>query len=257
MKKPFFVALLAALLAFAPAAVAESTTITVRVLSYQAKFIGTTMGGARITISDAETGEVLATGVTRGGTGDTEKIMTFDGHRHWSPMADEGSAAFTAELDLDRPRLLRVEARGPLAQRQAEMTASATQWVLPGHHITEGDGFLLVLRGFVVDVMAPQAHLRLAGTPQEIEVTANVTMMCGCPLSPGGLWNSDGSQIEMQVLRGGENLARLPMNYLGRHSHFGARYRVEEPGVYEFRVTAWDAASGNVGIDATTVIVTP
>ncbi len=257
MKRLLLPALLTILVILVPTAVAEPTTLTVRVLSYQAKFIGTTMGGARITISDAETGEVLATGITRGGTGNTEKIMTFEGHRHWSPVADDSAASFTAELDLERPRLLRIEARGPLAQRQAEMTASATQWVLPGHDITGGDGFLLVLRGFVVDVMGPAAHLMLEGTPQTIEVTANVTMMCGCPLSPEGLWDSQGYEIEMRVLRNGEPLATVPMSYQGTHSHFGASYEASQPGIYEFQVTAWDPASGNVGIDSTTVIVRP
>ena len=36
---------------------AEPTDITVRVLSKDAKFVGTSMGGVRITLRDAETGE--------------------------------------------------------------------------------------------------------------------------------------------------------------------------------------------------------
>ncbi|HEX6202874.1 MAG TPA: hypothetical protein VF100_07720, partial [Thermoanaerobaculia bacterium] len=57
--------------AAAAAAAAEETAVTVRVLSRDAKFVGSSMGGARVTIRDAETGTLLAEGVTAGSTGDT------------------------------------------------------------------------------------------------------------------------------------------------------------------------------------------
>tara|TARA_R110002096_G_scaffold238867_3_gene430442 strand:- start:81 stop:371 length:291 start_codon:yes stop_codon:yes gene_type:complete len=55
---------------------AVDTTIVVRVLAKDAKFIGTSMGGAEVIIRDANTQEILAEGVTAGGTGDTGLIMT-------------------------------------------------------------------------------------------------------------------------------------------------------------------------------------
>jgi hypothetical protein len=54
---------------------------------------------------------------------------------------------------------------------------SATQWVVPGKHITAGDGWVLELPGLVVDVQAPPTHTRLEGTPQAVRLQANVTMM--------------------------------------------------------------------------------
>ncbi len=56
-------------------ALAEPTEITIRVLSKDGKFVGTSMGGARVILRDADTGEILAQGVTAGGTGDTARIM--------------------------------------------------------------------------------------------------------------------------------------------------------------------------------------
>jgi hypothetical protein len=41
---------------------AEPTEITVRVLAKDSKFVGTSMGGMRIMLRDAHTGEILATG---------------------------------------------------------------------------------------------------------------------------------------------------------------------------------------------------
>ena len=58
-------AVVAGLAAFSAAAHAEATDIVVRVLSKDAKFIGTSMGGMRVTLRDAHTGEILATGLTQ------------------------------------------------------------------------------------------------------------------------------------------------------------------------------------------------
>jgi hypothetical protein len=52
-----------------PGAPARPTEIVVRVISKDSKFIGTSMGGMRITLRDAHTGELLATGIIVGGTG--------------------------------------------------------------------------------------------------------------------------------------------------------------------------------------------
>ena len=103
----------------APVAVqAEPTEIVVCVLGNDSKFIGTSMGGMRVTLRDAQTGEILATGLTQGATGDTRRIMHEDGGRR-AQLSDDSAAKFIATIDLDEPRLIEVEAYGPLAQRQA------------------------------------------------------------------------------------------------------------------------------------------
>lgn len=166
-------ALLLALAAAAPAA-AEETAVTVRVLSRDAKFIGTSMGGARVTIRDAETGLLLAEGVTAGSTGDTERLMRAPRERG-TELATPGAAVFEAALDLDRPTLLEITAHGPRAQLQSAVSASTTRWVLPGKGLAEGDGVVLELAGFALDVLAPPAHSVLAD--QEVEVRVNLVML--------------------------------------------------------------------------------
>ncbi|MCG8560345.1 MAG: hypothetical protein MI824_11125, partial [Hyphomicrobiales bacterium] len=104
----------AALLITAGAALAKPTEITVRAISKDAKFIGSTMGGVRITLHDVETGELLASGVTAGSTGDTKRLVE-QPRKRGTPLSDPKSAKFTATLDLDRPRLVEVKAHGPLA----------------------------------------------------------------------------------------------------------------------------------------------
>jgi hypothetical protein len=245
----------ALLLALTAPAAATPTRIEVRVLSKGAKFVGTSMGGARVVVRDADTGEILARGVTAGGTGDTGRVMK-QAQRHHDPVSDETAAVFRATLELDAPRQLEVEAFGPLGQRQSAGRATSTMWVVPGRHVTGGDGWLLELPGFVVDVLEPPAHQRRSGV-RSVAVRANVTMMCGCPIEAGGLWDANAYEVRALVSRGGAPLGEIPLAYTGETSQFAGEVAVPEPGAYEIVVYAHDPATGNTGLDRTTVIVEP
>jgi hypothetical protein len=118
------------MLGASPAA-AEPTRIEVRVLSKGAKFVGTSMGGVLVTIRDAETGELLARGVTQGGTGDTQRIMKSPLPHH-EPVSTADAAVYRASIELAEPRLLEVSALGPLAQRQSANRVSSTMWSFRG-----------------------------------------------------------------------------------------------------------------------------
>lgn len=239
-------------LALAAPAAADATRLDVRVISKGAKFIGSSMGGVLVTVEDADTGELLAQGKTHGSTGDTARIMK-EAHVRPRTLSTEGSARFSATLDLDEPRRIRVSALGPLAQRQAANEVSVTQWIVPGRHLDGGDGLLLEMPGFAVDVLAPPSHVRLDDT--ELRLEANVTMMCGCPVTPGGLWDADGFEVEAIVYRAGERLETVPLEYAGSASQFAADWTAPGPGAYEVVVYAYDPADGNTGLDRTTFLV--
>lgn len=161
-------------LALAGVAGAEETRLTVRALSQDAKFIGTSMAGARVTVTEVESGRLLAEGVTRGSTGDTAKILG-EGREREGTLSTPDAARFDATLDLDRPTLVEIRAFGPLAQRQSAVAASQTLWLLPGKHMDSGDGVVLELAGFAVDILAPAAHSRQP--LEELEVQANLVML--------------------------------------------------------------------------------
>jgi hypothetical protein len=232
---------------------AEPTRIDVRVLSKGAKFVGTSMGGVAVTLRDADTGELLAQGVTAGGTGDTARIMQAQQRRH-DPVASADAAVFHATLDLAAPRRIEVSALGPLAQRQAASSVSSTMWVVPGKHVTGGDAWLLELPGFAVDVLAPPAHQRLTAA-RAVPVRANVVMMCGCPIEPGGLWDAKRFEVRALVSRDGAKLREVPLVYAGVTSQFAAELTDLEPGAYEVVVYAYDAVNGNTGLDRSTFLV--
>jgi len=129
---------------------------------------------------------------------------------------------------------------------------SATQWIVPGKDVTGGDAWLLEMPGLVVDVLSPPAHRKLKGAPQTIKLRANVTMMCGCPIAPDGLWDAEEFEIVAIVKRDGRETARLPMKFAGVPSQFEAAWETKEPGVYDVTVYAHQPANGNTGLDRVT-----
>jgi hypothetical protein len=233
---------------------AEETKLDVRVLSKGAKFIGSSMGGVRVTIANADTGEVLASGKTSGSTGDTQLIMTNKAPHH-AAVSSEGAAVFHAELDIDEPTRLVVRAYGPLAQRQAAGEVSATQWIIPGKDITGGDALRLEMPGFIVDVLDPPSHVKLAGDTEKVRVAANVTMMCGCPIKPEGIWDANDYEVQAIIKRDGKPFTTVALQYAGETSQFATDLEVKGKGVYEVAVYAFDSSNGNTGVDFTTFIV--
>ena len=255
LSNSFLVALsLLPLLALPSHSLADTTKLEVRVLSKGAKFIGSSMGGAQITIRDSDTGELLAEGRTSGGTGDTAKIMQ-DSAPHHSPVATEDAAVFEAELDLDRVTRIEVTAYGPLAQRQAAQQVSLTQWVVPGKHITGGDALTLEMPGFVVDVLAPATPVTLSGETVELTITAHVALMCGCPITPNGLWDANKYEVSAIIERNGTVEDTVPLNFAGEASQFSATVSLDKKGSYQLTVYAYDPANGNTGVDFATFAI--
>lgn len=242
------------LIMFTTPAIAEETRLVVRALASDAKFIGSSMSGMEVLVRDADTGEMLDRGVTRGATGDTAHILRTPRERY-RPLSTEGAAAYVSVLELDRPRRVSVTVRGPLSQPQALAEASSTRWVFPGKHIEEGDGWLLEVSGFAVDILGPGAHTYVGKDVGSVTMTANIVMLCGCPTSPGGTWDADEIEVDAQVLLNGEAISVPPMRYADKPSHYATDIKASRPGVYEVTVTAYDPRTGNTGLDRTTFVV--
>ena len=235
-------------------AFAEPTDIVVRAISRDAKFIGDSMGGVRIILRDAQSGKILAEGVTSGGTGDTKRLTETAKRRE--ALATPEAAAFRATIDIDQPRLVEMEAFGPLSQPQSAITVTSQQWILPGKHIREGNGWIVEMPGFVVDILDPAAASTIKLPPADIKLRANVVMMCGCPTSPGGLWDSNRFQIAAMIEHDGQPLPERPLASSGTASQYELSFRPDTAGVYNVVVQAYDATTGNTGVDRTTFTVT-
>lgn len=230
---------------------AEITNITVRVLSRDAKFIGSSMGGVRVVIRDELSGAILSEGVTRGSTGNTRSVMHRDGGRR-ARLTNNDAASFETSVDLSEPRRLSVEAYGPMGQTQAANKVSATQWVVPGKHLDGGDGWVLEMPGFAVDILWPPAHSSVEGAQTDAHIRANVVMMCGCPIEPDGLWDAKRFEVAAWVLRDGDYIGTFPLKFAGATSQFEVVLPLTSAGTYDVTVYAHDPVNGNTGVDRTT-----
>ncbi|MGH9338441.1 MAG: hypothetical protein ACRD1R_02350 [Acidobacteriota bacterium] len=154
---------------------AIDTDVTVRIVSCDAKVIGSLVGGCRVTIRHQVSGEVLARGLHLGGSGDTEAIMNQPHRRGALIYGTEGTAAFRTTLPLNEPTPVEITVEGPLAYPQALQRASKTTWLLPGRDIA-GEGLLLQLHGFIVDIMTPES-VDVFHSSQAVHLQAGVRLL--------------------------------------------------------------------------------
>lgn len=228
----------------------QSTTVVVRAIAKDAKFIGTSMGGASILIKEADTGAILAEGQTKGSTGDTQTLVQ-EPHQRYGDLHTEGAAKFETQLDLSEPTLVTISATAPVSQKQSAVTSSTQLWLIPGKDIT-GDGIVLEIPGLAIDILQPQAHER--NSNETITITANAVMMCGCPIEPGGLWDSNEMEFMAVIKKGEEEVVRKQMEFAGKQNTFEISFLPEENGVYQILVYGYDHRTGNTGVDRTTFI---
>ena len=217
---------------------AQPTRLLVRAQALDAKFIGDEMGGVAITLSDARTGAILATGLTRGATGDTNRIVRNPKVR-WAGVTDATTAGFETTLDIDQPTLVRAEAVGPMGKPASAIRVSSTLLLIPGRDVV-GDGWVLTFPGLVIE---PTAEPAAAG----FRVTATVRLMCGCPIEPGGLWDAANYSVEAFQMKGKRVVARAALTYAGRPSTFSGEFPKGDSGRYRLRIVATDAKSPNAG----------
>jgi hypothetical protein len=221
------------------------TTVVVRALSNDAKLIQDPVGGARVVIRHAKTGEVLAEGMQTGDSGSTEKIMKTPKTRGATTYAADGAAKFEATIPLDRPTPVTVTVEGPLDYPQAMQSASTSLLLVPGEDVT-GDGVVLSLHGFIVEALSPENGSATAG--ETLDVRARVRMLCGCPTRPGGMWDADGYTITAQLLGdGGTVLAESPLSYAGTINEYDGEVDVPERAT-QLRILATDADRVNFGM---------
>lgn len=222
------------------------TKIMVHAFARDAKVIGTHVGNARITITDVKTGEVLASGLQEGGTGDTKRIMVEPHVRGAELYTTEKTASFLATIEISSPTVVDVAAEAPLGSPQATMRTSKRLLVIPGVDFL-GDGVTLELNGLIVTIQKPDGETARAG--DAIPVRAKVTMMCGCPTEPDGMWDSKGMTMTARLLEGDRVVATSPLAYAGETSEYTGSITPPGRGDFTLEVVATQPAEANAGID--------
>lgn len=243
MNKLLLSLLPALLFLFSTASIAEPTQIMIRAKAVDAKYIGTSVGGVRVVVEDAETGEILDQGWINGNTGDTDTLIKNPIQRGQSLTTDK-TAGFLADIDIDAPRLLRFKLIGPYGYRQALQEASVTSWVIPGKHIL-GDGITLTMTGFIVDAWTQV----LEGG--KVEFYTKASLLCGCPITKDGYWKPDNYEVKAILMQNETQIGEVPLKFTGPMGMFSGKTELKESGHYKAIVYLFDPTTGNVGVDRT------
>ena len=149
-----------------------------------------------------------------------------------------------------------IEVQAPVNKKQATTHVTTQIWVLPGKHIL-GDGIILEIPGFIIDILEPRSHQFISIQSLEekgLRIEANIVMMCGCTISRNGLWDSEKMEIAALVSRNGETLKELPLELISENL-FEGYFPTVEPGLYEIIIYAYDENTGNTGVDKVNYVV--
>ena len=187
------------------------TTILVRVVGHGAMVLGKEVGGARVTITDVATKQILATGIQQGAAGDQNQIMRTPRLMEEPHYSSRPAAAFTATVNLLHPTLVEVTAEGPLAHPASSQRASTTVWLIPGQDMTN-DGIVLHLYGYIVQIEHPRQGEPLIAK-DDVILRASVRTLSGALVRPHGDWDSRKIHIYGELMIGERVLERLQLFY--------------------------------------------
>ncbi|MDC6385710.1 hypothetical protein D2V93_09080 [Flagellimonas taeanensis] len=247
--------LLTLLLALSFTVSATETKLMVRAKAKDAKFIGSSIGGAYVIVRNSTNNKILAEGITTGSTGNTDLIMKTPIGRN-TQLTDDKTAGFLAVVDIDEPTFVLVEVLSPYNKKNAQVHASTELWLIPGKDIL-GDGVVVEIPGFIIDILTPNTHQYISkqSIGNGLDIRANMVMMCGCPIEKGGTWDSTPMEVVAILKKDGTTLATIPLNNPSRNV-FEGRMEIAEAGYYEVTVYAYDPTTGNTGVDKVNYVLT-
>jgi len=229
----------------------KPTTILVRVVANGSMVLGKDVGGARVTITNVATKQILATGIQQGEAGDQNQIMRTPRLMEEPRYSSRPAAAFTATFNLLQPTLVEVTAEGPLSYPASSQRASTTAWLIPGQDMTN-DGIVLHLFGYIVQIERPLPSTPLIAK-DDVILRASVRTLSGALVRPHGDWDSRKIHIYGELMIGDRVLERLQMFYSGERATFEAPFFVplpnDAPDGIALRVIAADSAGGNFGMN--------
>ena len=229
----------------------KPTTILVRVVAHGSMVLGKEVGGARVTITDVSTGQILATGIQQGDAGDQNQIMRTPRLMEEARYSNRPSASFSTTLELQHPTLVDITAEGPLAFPAAAQRVTKRTWLIPGHDLTS-DGIVLSLYGYIIQIEHPKSVGGGLIAKDDVILRASVRTLSGSLVRPHGDWDSRKVHIYGELLIGDRVMERLQMFYSGDKAGFEAPFFVplpkDAPDGITLRVVAADPSSGNFGV---------
>lgn len=234
----------------------QTTKLTIRAKAKDAKFIGTGIGGAYVIVRNNVTGEILDQGYTTGASGNTELIMNTPAARN-TPITDDNTAKFEAELDIQEPVFVDVEVIAPFNRKAASVKATTQLWAIPGKHIL-GDGIILDIPGYILDIQQPSIHQVIRATSleqEQLNVKVHLVMMCGCVINKGGIWDADDIEVKGLLRQDGSVLTEFTLDITEDDNVFEGMIPLTEKGSFELVVYAFDERTGNSAVDKVSFVI--
>ncbi len=233
---------------------AEETNFVVTVKARNGMFIGTAGGGAQIIIRDRRTGDIMASGTTYGAMGDPALLMA-DSVKRDAVLASEGTARYEFSIEFWEPTPVTVSATGPLGQPQNAVTVSEDMILIPGKDYTAGNGIMLELPGFAVDLVSPVPNQKFKMNPKvPVTIEANVMTLDGSLVEKDKPWPPERYQVEVHVYKDNLYITTMELPYSEEPGIYSANLEIPMPGIYRLLVTAFDPVTKEAGMDITTVI---
>lgn len=234
------------------------TSILIRVQARGGKFLGPDIGYSTVTVTDTQTNKVIASGpagVTGQDSGNLSQtvsnnasssvVLTYPGPQVWYLTANPGKTAFfLATFDIPNPTVVEISATAH------GITSSGLMWVEPGSSLLTEPGYVVIMPGLAVDLIAVKAANGV------FAVSAKVTMMCGCPINdsktdPKGPieWPSSEFMVWGEMRLNGAVVTKSQAFTLTATSEYYGNVPVpSSPGNYELAIVAIQAFENNVGI---------
>ncbi len=226
------------------ATTAVPTKVIVHVATHDAKLIGSAVGGVRITIRDVNDDRVLATGLHEGGTGDTRRLMQEPRSRGDRIFTAPDGARFETTIPLTMATPVEVIAEGPLGYPDQMARTSKRLMLVPGRDLV-GDGVVLEMHGYVIDLLTPDSTRVLQGGGR-LNVRARVRMLCSCPTGPEALWQVE--EVRARLVRNGLVVQDVPLTYAGTASEYAGTFPSTPPGTYTLEIIASSPKSTSFGV---------
>ena len=254
----------------------QQTSILIRVQARSGKFLGPNVQYSQITIlngPDVIFGPVIASGGS--GTVDPKTGDPFNASwsrdviavqaspsgppagAYWLEPGDSGAAGVLATFPLAEPALLEFRATA-LYESVHPVTTSTMMWVYPGMQLTSEPGLLLSIPGLYVSLPPPEIG-------EQIDVTATVTMMCGCPITtptwpepsggPEPYWPETEFEVVAILTPASGPAVTQKMTFADTNT-FTASFALPEAGAATIAVYALQQAESNVGYAQQTITVT-
>nr|WP_315027921.1 hypothetical protein [uncultured Chryseobacterium sp.] len=234
---------------------ATETKVMIRAKARDAKFIGTSLGGAHIIVRNKLNQKILAEGNTIGSTGNTDLIMKTPKTRG-SSMVDDQTGGFIATIDIEEPTFVNIEVISPLNNKNAQAVVSTELWLIPGKNIL-GEGIILEIPGYIIDILKPRTHQYISLNSikdKPFQFQANIVMMCGCVIEKGGVWNSDEIEVKGILKKDGKFIKNIDMSLVSANL-FEGNHLINSPGNYELVMYAYHPKTGNTGVDKVNYVV--